>query len=554
MSDATAGTAGPGPGVTTGPIAPGAPAGPMVPPGPPGAPGAPAADHPGVNPWLTAVAVMFGTFMVVLDTTVVNVSLPHIAGSLSATVEESTWVLTAYIAANAIILPMTGWLASFFGRKRLLIGSITAFTLSSMLCGAAPSLPILVLFRIVQGATGGVMQPLSQAILLEAFPPHERGKAMGFWGLGIVVAPILGPVLGGWLTDNYSWRWVFYINIPIGVLSVMLTRAWVFDPSYLRRATRGVDYWGLSLLAIGAGSLQIMLDKGQQEDWFDSRLIVLLLVLAIVGMTWFTLRELHHKDPILDLHVFRHRTFTVGVVLMTVLGFVLFGSLVLLPVMLQTLYGYPSLQAGIALAPRGMGSFVAMPIVGLLTSRVDARKLVALGLALGGWTLIWLAELNLNAGYWDFFWPQVLQGAALGLLFVPLTTVAMADLAREEIGNASSLFNLVRNIGSSIGIAAVTTMLTRVRVAHVQQLSTYVTPYDPATRATAGAIGRVLASRGAGDAATLAALNGLVQRQASMLAFIDVFRWLGIIFIVAIPLVFLMKKPEGRAAAPVMSE
>jgi DHA2 family multidrug resistance protein len=509
-----------------------------------------ALDHDTVNPWLTAVAVMFGTFMVVLDTTVVNVSLPHIAGSLSSTVEESTWVLTAYIAANAIILPMTGWLASYFGRKRLLIGSITAFTLSSMLCGAAPSLPILVLFRILQGATGGVMQPLSQAILLEAFPPGERGKAMGFWGLGIVVAPILGPVLGGWLTDNYSWRWVFYINIPIGVLSVLLTRAWVFDPPYLKRTSRGVDYWGLSLLAIGAGSLQIMLDKGQQEDWFDSHLIVTLAVLAVVGLAVFTIRELRHHDPILDLHVFRHRTFTVGVVLMTVLGFVLFGSLVLLPVMLQTLYGYPSLQAGIALAPRGMGSFVAMPIVGLLTARIDPRKLVAAGLAFGGWTLIWLGGLNLQAGYWDFFWPQIVQGAALGLLFVPLTTVAMADLRREEIGNASSLFNLVRNIGSSIGIAVVTTLLTRVKVAHWQTLAEHVTPYDPLTRQAAGGLGRLLASHGMGDQATLAALNGLVQRQAAMLAFIDVFRWLGMVFILSIPLVFLMRKPQGVSAAP----
>lgn len=524
------------------------------PAGPPGAAAAATAlDTPRVNPWLTSVAVMFGTFMVVLDTTVVNVSLPHIAGTLSATVEESTWVLTAYIAANAIILPMTGWLATFFGRKRLLIGAITAFTLASMLCGASPSLPILVLFRIVQGATGGVMQPLSQAILLEAFPPKDRGKAMGFWGLGIVVAPILGPVLGGWLTDSYSWRWVFYINIPIGILSVILTRAFVFDPAYLRRAAQRIDYLGLSLLAIGAGSLQVMLDKGQQEDWFDSRLIVMLAGLAIGGLLIFTLRELHHRDPVLDLKVFRYRTFTVGVVLMTVLGFVLFGSLVLLPVMLQTIYGYPSLQAGIAMAPRGMGSFVAMPIVGILTTRVDARKLVAAGLALGGWTLIWLGRLNLDAGYWDFFWPQVLQGAALGLLFVPLTTAAMADLEREEIGNASSLFNLVRNIGSSVGIAVVTTVLTRARVEHAHVLATHVSAYDPATRLTTGAIGGVLAARGIGsDQVTLAALNGLVQRQASMLAFIDVFRWLGFIFLFAIPLVFLMRKPKKEAEAPVL--
>jgi MFS transporter, DHA2 family, multidrug resistance protein len=501
------------------------------------------------NPWLTAIAVMCGTFMVVLDTTVVNVSLSHIAGSLSATVEESTWVLTSYIAANAIVLPMTGWLATFFGRKQLLILSIAGFTAASGLCGIAPNLPVLVVFRIIQGLTGGVMQPLSQAVLLEAFPPHERGKAMGFWGLGIVVAPILGPVLGGWLTDNWSWRWVFYINIPVGVVSVFLTRLWVHDPPYLKRERTRIDYWGLALLAIGAGSLQLMLDKGQEEDWFDSRLIIFMAIAAVVGFTVFTWRELHDKHPILDLHVFRHRTFSVGVVLMTMLGFVLFGSLVLLPVMLQTLFGYPSLQAGIAMAPRGIGSFVAMPVVGLLTARFDSRKLIAIGLIVGGWTLVWLGALNLQAGYWDFFWPQILQGVALGLLFVPLTTVTMGDLPKEEIGNASTLFNLFRNIGSSVGIAAVSTLLTRARVGHVATLAERITNYDLGARSLYGQMQQMFQGGAVpADLRAAAAMNGLVQRQASMLAFIDLFRLLGVIFFVMIPLVFIMRRP--RAANP----
>src|SRR5262249_14065280 len=273
---------------------------------------------------------------------------------------------------------------------------ITGFTAASALCGLAPTLPVLVIFRIVQGLTGGVMQPLSQAVLLEAFPPRERGQAMGFWGLGIVVAPILGPVLGGWLTDNWSWRWVFYINIPVGVFSVFLTRLWVYDPHYLRRVRAHIDYWGLALLAIGFGSLQIMLDKGQEEDWFDSRFILMLCVAAVIGVSTFCWRELRAKDPILDLYVFRHRTFTIGTIVMTMLGFVLFGSLVLLPVMLQTLFGYPSLQAGIAMAPRGIGSFVAMPVVGLLTAKFDSRYLIAIGLALGGWTLLWLGAINME--------------------------------------------------------------------------------------------------------------------------------------------------------------
>jgi DHA2 family multidrug resistance protein len=510
---------------------------------------------PHINPWLTAIAVMCGTFMVVLDTTVVNVSLSHIAGSLSATVEESTWVLTSYIAANAIVLPMTGWLATFFGRKNLLVISITGFTVASALCGIAPNLPVLVIFRIVQGLTGGVMQPLSQAVLLEAFPPRDRGKAMGFWGLGIVVAPILGPVLGGWLTDNWSWRWVFYINIPVGVVSVFLTRLWVYDPHYLRQARAHIDYWGLALLAIGFGSLQIMLDKGQEEDWFDSRFIITLCIAAVIGVSTFCWRELRAKDPILDLHVFRHRTFTIGTIVMTMLGFVLFGSLVLLPVMLQTLFGYPSLQAGIAMAPRGMGSFIAMPVVGLLTARFDSRHLIAIGLALGGWTLLWLGDINMDAGYWDFFWPQILQGIALGLLFVPLTTATMGDLPREEIGNASTIFNLVRNVGSSVGIASVSTMLTRARVMHGANLATHVSLYDPAVRGVFNQLQQLFQQRPSGappEIRAIAALNGMALRQASLLSFIDMFRLLGIIFIVMIPLVFLMRKPQA-GGAPVVA-
>ena len=321
-------------------------------------------QHPHVNPWIVAIAVMFATFMEVLDTTVVNVSLPHIAGSLSATIDESTWVLTSYLVANAIVLPMTGWLARKFGRKRLLMTSVTGFTISSLLCGLAPNLPFLVAFRLIQGATGGAMQPLSQAVLLEAFPPHERGKAMGFWGLGIVVAPILGPVLGGWLTDTYSWRWVFYINLPVGIASLVMTQLYVFDPAYLRQEINKIDYWGIGLLAVWIGSLQIALDLGQEHDWFSSPFITSLVVTSAVGVVAFIVREWLASEPIVDLHVFKERTYSTGVFLMTTLGFVLYGSLVLLPIMLQTLLGYPALQAGIAMAPRGVGSLIGMPMVG----------------------------------------------------------------------------------------------------------------------------------------------------------------------------------------------
>src|SRR6188508_1898478 len=340
-------------------------------------------QHRHVNPWIVAIAVMFATFMEVLDTTVVNVSLPHIAGNLSATIDESTWVLTSYLVANAIILPMTGWLARNFGRKRLLMASVSGFTIASLLCGLAPNLPLLVSFRLIQGATGGAMQPLSQAVLLEAFPPADRGKAMGFWGLGIVAAPILGPVLGGWLTDTYSWRWVFYINLPVGIVSLVMTKLYVFDPAYLRQETTKVDYWGIGLLALWIGSLQIALDLGQQRDWFSSPFISALAVIAVGGVIAFIVREWVAPEPVVDLRVFKDRTYSTGVILMTTLGFVLYGSLVLLPIMLQTLLGYPSLQAGIAMAPRGMGSLIGMPMVGMLIGRFDPRKMVGIGLIAG---------------------------------------------------------------------------------------------------------------------------------------------------------------------------
>ncbi len=302
--------------------------------------------------------------MEVLDTTVVNVSLPHIAGNLSATTDEATWTLTSYLVANAIVLPMTGWLASTFGRKRLLTASVVGFTAASFLCGLAPSLGFLIFFRVVQGACGGGLQPLSQAILLEAFPPEKRGQAMGFWGLGIVVAPMLGPVLGGWLTDNYSWRWVFYINIPIGLIAVILTYLFIFDPPYLRKKSMGIDYWGIGLLVLGMGSLQIMLDKGQEDDWFASHFITVLTVLAVIGLVGLVIRELTVKHPVIDLGVFRYRSFAIGTSLMMALGIVLYGSTVLLPLLMQEVLGYTATHAGITNLPRGIASFVAMPLVG----------------------------------------------------------------------------------------------------------------------------------------------------------------------------------------------
>ena len=512
--------------------------------------------QPYVNPWIVAVAVMFATFMEVLDTTVVNVSLPHIAGSLSASVDEAAWALTSYLVANAVILPMTGWLANYFGRKRTLIAAVAGFTSASLLCGLAPSLSVLIFFRVIQGATGGALQPLSQAVMLEAFPPRDRGKAMAFWGLGIVVAPMLGPVIGGWLTDNWSWRWVFYINLPVGLASILMTRVFIFDPPYIRRRSGGIDFWGIGLLVVGIGALQVLLDRGQEDDWFGSRRIVVLTVIAAVGLVAFLLREIYARNPVVHLRVFKERTYAAGVFLMTVLGFVLYGSLLLLPIFLQTLLGYPALDAGFAMAPRGLGSFLMMPVVGTVLGRFDPRKVLAVGLVGTSWTLYALGRLNLNAGYWDIFWPQFIQGACLALLFVPLTTATMDRISKEEMGNATSMFNLMRNIGGSVGIASATTYLFRREQFHVARLGAHIQPWSPQTRSMVRGLRAAFIARGADPHTALqrafAALWGMVQRHAAMAAFVDTFLGLGIVFLLVLPMLLFMKKPRHYAAGAAM--
>jgi len=513
-----------------------------------------AAPTPHVNRWIVAISVMAGTFMVVLDTTVVNVSLPHIAGSLSASVEESTWALTTYLAANAIILPITGWLANFVGRKRLLIVSLTSFTAASLMCGLAPSLHFMIAFRILQGLSGGVMQPLSQAVMLEAFPPAERGKAMGFWGIGIVAAPILGPVMGGWLTENWSWRWVFYINLPVGVIAVVMTVLFIFDPPYIRRRSERIDYWGIGLLAVGIGALQVGLDRGQENDWFASRMVTVLLITAAVSLLAMFARELTVRNPVVELAVFRERTYSTGVVLITLMGAVLYGNLVLLPIMLQTVMGYSAYPAGLVMAPRGLGTFIAMPIVGFLIDRIDGRKMLASGFLVGAITMFWLARINTDAGFWDLFWPQFVQGVAFGMLFVPLTTVTMDPVPNEGMGNATSLFNLMRNIGGSFGIALIQTFAVRQRQVHTNTLVAHITPYSESTRLMLERLKAAFMAAGA-DAATAAeraraAVWGMVQKQAAVLSFLDSFHVLGLVFLIIVPLAFLMRRPRSGRPGP----
>jgi MFS transporter, DHA2 family, multidrug resistance protein len=502
-----------------------------------------------VNPWIVAISVMCCTFMEVLDTTVVNVSLPHIAGNLSATIDEATWVLTSYLVANAVILPITGWLSNHFGRKRLLMFSVVGFTASSFLCGAAPTLPLLIVFRLLQGACGGSLAPLSQAVLLEAFPPESRGKAMGFWGLGIVVAPVLGPVLGGWLTDSYSWRWVFYINLPVGILSIFMVQTFVFDPPYIRRSGAGVDWWGIAMLTVWIGALQVVFDKGQELDWFSSRFIDGLAATAVVFLVAFLIRQLMAKDPVLNLNVFKWRSYSAGVFLMTVLGFVLYGSIVLLPIWLQTLLGYPAVNTGFTMAPRGLGSMIGMPLVGMFASRFDARKVLAGGLLLGAASTWRLSQLNLDAGFWDLFWPQAIQGFGLSMVFVPLTTIAMNPVPREQMGNATSVYNLMRNLGGSIGIAVIAMLNTRYQQRYIDILGSHVTAANPEAIQRLNAARALFLANGSGqalaDQRAYATIFGMVERQAAMRAFVDLFQLLTIVFLLMIPLTLIMRKPKS---------
>jgi DHA2 family multidrug resistance protein len=506
----------------------------------------PAEPRHAINPWIITAAVMLATFMEILDTTVVNVSVPHIAGNMGATVEEGTWVVTSYLVSNAIILPMSGWLANRFGRRNILLTCVTGFTATSLLCGMATSLEWLIFFRVLQGLTGGGLQPLAQAVLLETFPPKRHGTAMAAFGLGIILAPILGPTLGGWITDNYSWRWIFYLNLPVGIISILMISAFVRDPHYIAKHRKGgVDLWGIGFLALGFGTLQVVLDTGQRKDWFGSTEIRLWTALCVFGLVALVVRELTTEHPIVDLRVLKDRTFSAGVSIMTMLGFVLYASLMLLPIFLQTLLAYPALQSGLALSPRGLGSLVMMPIAGQLTNRYDPRKLIAVGLSVGGWTMFSLSHLNLNAGYWDIFWPQVIQGGAMAFLFIQLMATSMSGIAREKMGNATSIYNLMRNIGGSFGIATMTTFLARRGQVHQDQLVAHITRYDPTARNMMRGVQGWFVQHGSNSVdamrKSLGAMYGMVQQQAALLSFVEAFWVMGVIFLCMLPLVLLLR-------------
>jgi DHA2 family multidrug resistance protein len=503
---------------------------------------------PRFSPWAIGLTVTLATFMEVLDTSIANVSLPHIAGNLSATVDESTWILTSYLVANAIILPLSGWLSSIFGRKNYYMGSVALFTIASALSGLAPSLGWLIVFRVLQGLAGGGLQPSEQAILVDSFPKEKLGMGMAMYGFAVVTAPVIGPTLGGWITDNFSWRWIFYINIPVGILSILLTSRIVEDPPYFHRRKIGetaFDGIGLGLVVLGIGALQIMLDKGQREDWFASHLIVILAVLAAIGIVGALIWEWNHEHPIVELRLLAERNFFFSNVFMFMLGFALFGSTVLLPLFLQTLMNYPATTAGMVLSPGGLVTMATMPLVGYLLGKFDPRWLIAYGLGVVSLSLFHMSHFNLQISYTVATLARILQAAGLGFLFIPINTTAYAFVPREKNSSASGLLNFARNLGGSFGIAIASTYLTRSAQVHQNSMVHHLTPYDPVYVSRLQGITRAMTLR-TGDpvhAAQMAhgMLYGQLLRQANMLAYLDVFRLLGWLLLAILPCLFIMK-------------
>jgi MFS transporter, DHA2 family, multidrug resistance protein len=513
----------------------------------------------GLNPWLIAFVVMLATFMEVLDTSIANVALPHIAGSLSASVDESTWVLTSYLVSNAIVLPLTGWFSTLFGRKRFYMACVATFTVSSFLCGLAPSLSMLVVLRVIQGAGGGGLQPISQAILVESFDREHQGMAMAVYGMGVVVAPIIGPTLGGWITDNYSWRWLFFINIPIGILSLVMTSALIVDPPYLLRKgfKEGlkIDFIGLGLLSLGVGCLQIMLDKGQIDDWFGSHFIVIMAMLGMVGLVGVVIWELNQKQPMIDLRLLKDKNFAVSTLTMFALGVVLYGTTVLLPVLVQTLMGYTAELSGLVLSPGAIITMFTMPLVGWLLSRFEARWLVVAGLLILSVGMFRLSHISLEADFWTLVIIWCISRFGLGFLFVPINVMAFYFIPREKTNNATGLINVARNIGGSVGISLVTTF--QARWAQVQQnnLVHRMNPYNSAYESMLRGTARTLETAGSSSNQAVQQAHGLLYgelvRQASMVSYVNVFWVLAVTCLLMIPMMFLMKKMRpgrGRVA------
>src|SRR5215475_10955211 len=502
--------------------------------------------------YLIAIAVTLAAVLELVDTSIVNVAIPHMMGNLGATLDEISWVSTGYIIANVIVIPMSGWLSAYFGRKRYLTGSIILFVVSSFFCGAATSLGGLVFWRVVQGIGGGALLSTAQATLFEAFPPKEVGIGQAMFGVGVMVGPTLGPTLGGWIVDNYNWPWIFYINVPLGILAAMMTYTYVRDSVHQERAET-VDVLGFVLLATCVGSLQFMLEKGQRYDWFDSRLVTGLLVTSVASFLLLIWRELTIKEPIINFRVLKSRQLAAGVSIAAVLGLALFGSIFILPIFLQNLHGLTANQTGLVILPSALASAFTMAFVGRNANRLDARATVTVGAVLFFLSMWFLARMTLASGPAETFWPLILRGVGLGLIFVPLTNATMAEMKTHELAQGTGMFNLTRQLGGSLGIAIMATLLTRFTAQKKAGLVEHVTTMDPASLGRLEQVTRGLIARGINPIVAkqqaLGVIDAQIRAQASVLAFSRIYILSGIILLSVLPLLFLFRTGKGRGAS-----
>ncbi len=494
-----------------------------------------AEEHENKYLGIITFTVMLGLIMAIIDTTIVNVAIDTIGGNLGASVDEVSWIATGYILANVIVMPLNGWLTAMFGRKFFYAASLAIFTVASFLCGTAHSIDVLIFYRVLQGIGGGALQPTAQAILFESYPPARRGFAMAIFGLGAMVGPAVGPTLGGYIVDNASWPLIFFINVPIGIAAFILTLAYIPDSSLHEKPKGGIDFLGLGLLTAGLASLQYVLERGEHDDWFSSSTIVTLSVVAVVSIAVFIYKSIRDKHPLVDVHVFRIPSFTIGSIIGVISGFGLYGTALILPLFFQTMLGFTAFDTGLALMPGAFATAISMMIVGRMIGKVDPRILVALGLLVFGYSTWMLGDLNAMAGYWDVFWPRVVQGFALGFLFVPLSTTSLGDIPRHELAGATGVYTLVRQLGGSFGIAILTTLLAHEGAIAWNVLASGVTQTHGLSRL---------------------ALTAMVAQQSTMIAYTYLFRLTAVVFVLATPLVFFMKAnpPTGGVPVAAMAE
>jgi DHA2 family multidrug resistance protein len=514
-----------------------------------------AGARPMINPWVIAMTVTLATFMEVLDSSIANVALPHIAGTLGASSEESTWVITSYLVSSAVVLPISGWLSNLVGRKRFYMSCVAIFTASSLLCALAPNLPMLILFRILQGAGGGGLQPTEQAILADTFTQDKRAMGFAMYGVAILVAPAIGPTLGGWITDNYSWHWIFLINVPIGILSLILTKRIVHDPVNLRDAEESkfrVDYAGIALIVVGVGFLQYVLDKGQENDWFASRAIVISLMIAVVALALLVIRELRHENPIMDLRLLGKRNFATAITFSFVLGMVLNGSTVLLPQFLQNDLGYTAQQAGMALSPGALVLIVMMPIAGVLASKFDPRVIIATGFALTAFGLWHASNIYPGMSFGTVVSYRVLQVIGIPLIFIPISTLNYVGVPRNKFNQVSGISNFVRNIGGGIGISLLNNFLTRQQQVHRNALAAHTNHANPFFEQQLNGLVQSFVATGSSQVEAthraMAQLSAQVDLQSNVLSFAASFWVLGFLILFLIPLPFLMRRPSKEEA------